>query len=111
MLVRSRLRPRKRSARSRSGFARSLDQRRRGLDTRRRCPICGTLVGPGDALGSIGGKPAHAECALVDWLRAPERGISEHSRGLKRTVSEGDELPGRLEALERLRGLLSDGGS
>jgi hypothetical protein len=35
-----------------------------------RCAICGTLVGTDDALGLVAGKPVHAECALVYWLRS-----------------------------------------
>jgi hypothetical protein len=32
------------------------------------CPVCHGGVAPDDALGLIGGRVAHAECALVSWL-------------------------------------------
>ncbi|HEX4188773.1 MAG TPA: hypothetical protein VHY83_12825 [Solirubrobacteraceae bacterium] len=33
-----------------------------------RCPVCHGRVQPDDALGLMGSRVAHAECALVSWL-------------------------------------------
>jgi len=110
MLVRPRLRQSNRLAGGRGGPEPGYERRNSRL-SRARCPICGTLVGPGDALGLVGGAPAHAECALVDWLRAPEPGKRDRSPEANRTYGGGDEMGALLEAFERLRGVVRDRGS
>ena len=72
-----------------------------------RCPICGTLVGPEDALGVIGGELAHAECALVDWLRTPAVG-SRHARR-EITWPSGSDRDEAMALLGMLDGLCGDG--
>lgn len=38
----------------------------------RRCPVCRTRVRADDALGLVGSRIAHAECALVQWLESDD---------------------------------------
>jgi hypothetical protein len=102
MLVRPRLRPRKRLTCGRSGLARSSDQRNSRVAAAR-CPICGTLVGPGDALGLIDGELAHAECALVDWLRTPELVRRDRLPDIGWPFGDGDQMSALFEAFQRLR--------
>jgi hypothetical protein len=39
----------------------------------RSCPACHASVGPDDAVGLLGGRVAHAECALLQWLGSYEQ--------------------------------------
>ena len=39
----------------------------------RRCPVCHASVGQDDAVGLLGGRVAHAECALLRWLGSYEQ--------------------------------------
>jgi hypothetical protein len=68
-----------------------------------RCPICATRVGPDDALGLIDGEPAHAECALVHWLRASEPGNQRVRPVLSRRDSRSETIAliDNLESLYR----------
>jgi hypothetical protein len=68
-----------------------------------RCPICATRVGPDDALGLIDGGRAHAECALVHWLRASEPGNHRIGPVLSRrdSRSETSSLIDDLQSLCR----------
>ena len=56
-----------------------------GLGRRRRehCPLCETLVGVDDAVGIIGDRIAHAECALVSWLEADPSSLQPSRRGTR----------------------------
>jgi hypothetical protein len=74
-----------------------------------RCAICGTRVGPDDALGGLDGAPAHAECALVHWLSAskpnqrPQPRMSRHGRGSETfaLIEELKSLCGSERELDR----------
>jgi hypothetical protein len=106
MPARSILCRRKRSACGRRRAEPNSTRGGNGLATTR-CPVCGTLVGLDDALGVIGGELAHAECALVDWLRAPVVG-RDHGRP-EITLPSGSDRDEAIALLRMLAVLCGDG--
>ena len=66
-----------------------------------RCPICATRVCADHAMGVIDGEPAHAECALVHWLRASEPGNQQANRLMLRRDSRSETIAliGGVESL------------
>jgi len=81
----------------------SRAQKRRIRKPTARCPICGTRVAPDDALGVLDGAPAHAECALVHWLRTSIPGTQQAEPRASRHDS-GSETVAFIEVVERLCG-------
>ena len=68
-----------------------------------RCPICATRVCADDALGVIDGESAHAECALVHWLRTSEPGNHQAHRLMSRRDSRSETIA-LIDGLESLFG-------
>jgi hypothetical protein len=56
-----------------------------------------------DALGVIDGEPAHAECALIHWLRASEPG-NQQVRPLMSRRDTGSETIALIDGLQSLFG-------
>lgn len=54
------------------------------------CPLCGSGVLDDDAIGLLGDEIAHAECALVHWLRGEAHdGLQELVQALALQEQDG----------------------